>query len=288
MLSLEAGMESLRGNQTHRYAVCWDIERSDATHFRFTTHDHDLILADGFTYSPAGGLNQTAARKESGLREQNQEFSGVITSDKITVDDLRGGKFREAEVTQSLIDFRYPWAGSLQTLKYNIAQTTFDGELWEAEVTGITRRLKQSIGDVVGRTCKADVGDSDCKVNLDHVDYRALGTIAIEISEERRIFKTSGVGTGWGDDFFNHGKLVWTSGNNDDIISMVKDWVSADVQCELILPTPFDIQIGDTFTIYAGCEKTKSVCSSKFSNLVNFRGDPYIPGTDKLLQTPTY
>ena len=287
MLSLEAGMESLRINQTHRYAVCWDILRTDAAHYRFTTHDHALVLADGFEYSPAGGLNQTAARKESGLREQNQEFNGVITSDKITVDDLRAGMFREADVTQYLVDWRYPWAGSLQTLKYYIARTDFDGEVWEAEVTGITRRLKQTIGDVVGRTCKADLGDNDCKINLEQASYRALGSVGT-IVEDRRIFTTSGVGTGFGDDFFNHGELVWTSGPNTGVRSMVKDWISASVQAELILPTPFDIGTGNTFTMYAGCEKTKTVCSNKFSNLVNFRGDPYIPGTDKLMQTPTY
>jgi uncharacterized phage protein (TIGR02218 family) len=34
---------------------------------------------------------------------------------------------------------------------------------------------------------------------------------------------------------------------------------------------------GDTFTVYQGCDHTPGTCSSKFNNLPNFRGFPYVP-----------
>jgi hypothetical protein len=34
---------------------------------------------------------------------------------------------------------------------------------------------------------------------------------------------------------------------------------------------------GDTFTAYPGCDKTQNTCTSKFNNLVNFGGFPYVP-----------
>ena len=34
---------------------------------------------------------------------------------------------------------------------------------------------------------------------------------------------------------------------------------------------------GDTFTVYYGCDHTPGTCQSKFNNLANFRGFPYIP-----------
>ena len=46
-----------------------------------------------------------------------------------------------------------------------------------------------------------------------------------------------------------------------------------------------DIAIGDSFDIIAGCDKTASICSGRFSNIINFRGFPDIPGTDKMLTT---
>jgi uncharacterized phage protein (TIGR02218 family) len=38
------------------------------------------------------------------------------------------------------------------------------------------------------------------------------------------------------------------------------------------------IFVGDKYSILAGCDKTFSMCKSKFNNTVNFRGEPYIPG----------
>lgn len=34
---------------------------------------------------------------------------------------------------------------------------------------------------------------------------------------------------------------------------------------------------GDAFTVYQGCDHTPGTCRSKFNNLPNFRGFPYVP-----------
>ena len=39
---------------------------------------------------------------------------------------------------------------------------------------------------------------------------------------------------------------------------------------------------GQTFTVTAGCDKTVATCSAKFSNAINFRGFPHMPGNDFL------
>lgn len=43
---------------------------------------------------------------------------------------------------------------------------------------------------------------------------------------------------------------------------------------------PFDlpIAVGDTFTLYPGCNGTQDACTNKFNNVVNFGGFPYVPG----------
>ena len=40
---------------------------------------------------------------------------------------------------------------------------------------------------------------------------------------------------------------------------------------------------GDAFTVTAGCDKSFEMCRSRFSNAVNFRGFPHMPGTDRAL-----
>jgi uncharacterized phage protein (TIGR02218 family) len=48
---------------------------------------------------------------------------------------------------------------------------------------------------------------------------------------------------------------------------------------------PYTIETGDRFTIVAGCDKSSKTCIEKFNNIINFRGEPDVPGTDKILTT---
>ncbi len=43
------------------------------------------------------------------------------------------------------------------------------------------------------------------------------------------------------------------------------------------LPLQSAPSAGDTFTVYYGCDHTPGTCQSKFNNLANFRGFPYVP-----------
>jgi uncharacterized phage protein (TIGR02218 family) len=54
----------------------------------------------------------------------------------------------------------------------------------------------------------------------------------------------------------------------------------------LFLGMPFVITPGDKISIYRGCNKSISDCSTVFDNVVNYRGEPYVPGTDILMRSP--
>lgn len=95
-------------------------------------------------------------------------------------------------------------------------------------------------------------------------------------------------------DFFDFGALVWESGLNAGHSSQVK---SATVPAfELLLQTPFAINPGDAFRVSAGCDKTRATCRDRFriagsrdfalGNVVNFRGEPDLPGRDVIFRTP--
>ncbi|MDN7456602.1 DUF2163 domain-containing protein [Burkholderia cenocepacia] len=81
--------------------------------------------------------------------------------------------------------------------------------------------------------------------------------------------------------YFAYGKVVWTSGQNKGFTSAVKVFSPGVVT--LGLPTPNPIAVGDTYTIYAGCDKQMGTCRDRWNNLVHFRGEPYVPGPDTLL-----
>ena len=49
-------------------------------------------------------------------------------------------------------------------------------------------------------------------------------------------------------------------------------------------PFPYPVQVGDTFALIVGCDRQRSTCGMKFNNVVNFRGEPDLPGMDRLIQ----
>jgi len=48
------------------------------------------------------------------------------------------------------------------------------------------------------------------------------------------------------------------------------------------------VEEGDRFIITAGCDKQFSTCRKKFSNALNFRGFPHMPGNDFVLSYATH
>lgn len=66
----------------------------------------------------------------------------------------------------------------------------------------------------------------------------------------------------------------------------IKDWIAADSRVVLYLALPNDIQVGDELRLYPGCDKTLATCRDKFDNVINFRGEPFVPGSDFLARYP--
>jgi uncharacterized phage protein (TIGR02218 family) len=84
------------------------------------------------------------------------------------------------------------------------------------------------------------------------------------------------------DGYFSLGYIVWTSGDNLGAVSSVKGYLNADGAFQLIYPLTAIPNNGDTFTAFPGCDKTQSTCTTKFSNIANFRGYPFVPTPETL------
>ena len=48
---------------------------------------------------------------------------------------------------------------------------------------------------------------------------------------------------------------------------------------------PYAIELGDAYEAIVGCNKQFNTCVNRFNNAVNFRGEPHVPGSDRLLET---
>lgn len=76
-------------------------------------------------------------------------------------------------------------------------------------------------------------------------------------------------------DNFTLGTVRFTSGANNGVTRSVRFQSGGQFVFALPLTTP--PLAGDTFLAWPGCNKMKDTCSSKFNNLVNFRGFPFVP-----------
>ncbi len=100
-------------------------------------------------------------------------------------------------------------------------------------------------------------------------------TVVVAIAEPR-------AADGW----FTGGVFTWETGDNAGRACEVRSWVQATATLTLFLPQPFAIQLGDAFRVWPGCDKRLATCTGRFGNVLNFRGEPYLPGQDELMRYP--
>lgn len=280
MITWTASQQSYMGREVLGLCQCWKITRRDGAILRFTDHDRQ-ILFEGELYYPTGGANQSATQKQTGFRSRNRDMIGVLTSAAITDDDLRAGRYQDAQVDIYLITWE-DGATSEYFLHdvYWIDDITFNDGDYTATLTSVTSFLEKDVGGIITRDCRHNLGDARCQVALG--PFTTTGEVTAVVAQRLR------VETDLTDDdgYYNNGVLTWTSGANDGLAVEIRSSVQTDGVLLFWLRSPFDIEVGDTFSIVAGCNKLLETCRDVFDNVVNFGGYPHVPGTDKLRRTP--
>jgi uncharacterized phage protein (TIGR02218 family) len=261
---------------------CWKLIRRDGAAFGFTDHDRDLVVG-GTAYAARSGLEAAEATAELGFAVGGGEVSGALVSAGLTEDDISSGLYDDASVETWLVN----WSNVEERLLLDIGTI---GEIrradggFIAEVRGLMHRYDEERGRLFRATCSADLGDAACGVNLAASAYSDAGTVTR--TDERLSIAASGIG--FADGWCTGGRLTWTSGSNSGISVEIKVHraVQGTDEFDLWQRAPQAIQVGDTFRVTAGCDKTHAVCRAKFRNVANFRGFPHMPGNDFIIRMP--
>ncbi|WP_343525766.1 DUF2163 domain-containing protein [Sphingomonas sp.] len=258
------------------WVLCWRIDRRDGVTIGLTGHDHDLWI-DGLRYRAAPGLTPSAIVRGDGLDPDLMEASGALTSAAIGERDLLGGRWDGASVAAIAVD----WTGvepAVPLGQGEIGTMQLGEGGFTAELRGIGALLDQPVAEETSPDCRAALGDRRCRVAM---------------AGRRRLVRV----TGWDGDAtltldavepvanaYGQGRLIWFGGANAGLEAMVAR--SEENRIRLSAAPAFAVEGRPLVELVEGCDKRLDTCLSRFGNVVNFRGEPFLPGIDLLTRYP--
>jgi uncharacterized phage protein (TIGR02218 family) len=269
------------GNTT--VARAWRITRRDGLVMGFTDHDQDLSF-EGTVFKAETGLTAQALAQSTGLSVDNAEAVGSLSDGAISEADLFAGRYDSALVTAWLVNWGNPVERSV-VFRGSIGEISQAGPEFRAELRGLTENLNVPQGRVYQRPCSARLGDAQCGFDLSSSGYFVEAPVLGV--ETNRLF-TFAVMPQFAEGWFSAGRVEVTSGPAAGLIGVVKSdkTTSAGRVIEMWSAFRADVNVGDNIRVEAGCDKRAETCKVKFSNFLNFRGFPHIPGEDWMMAHP--
>ena len=259
-------------------SLLWRITRSDNVVMGFTSHDRDIVY-NNTTYKASTSFDSSTFESSVGMQVDNLNIASILNSDDITDDDLRRGVYDSARVDIYLINFSSPQDGVAHLFRGFLGETKLTKLGYNAEILGLTSKLETKIGQLYSPLCRVNLGSDACKVATS--SFTETGQVTSVISRQK--FSDSS-NTGQEDDWFSQGLITFTSGDNDGKSYEVKSYIQSSGTIELYVAADFDVSVGDSYSIVAGCDKKFTTCQTKFNNAKNFQGEPHVPGNDFLIE----
>ena len=300
MLTIPAGFHD--GTVTS-LQVCWVVTRRDGVEIRGTEWDRDLVITTGTwagTYLARAGITGSDVRSTSDLSVDNLEVIGALaaplTTDSssasslflldVSAADIEAGLLDNAEAVTFLVNsddpdlyqrvLRAGWLGN--------SQRTAEGQ-YKIELRGLTQALSQGIVKTYGVGCHWELGSTPassppglCRVDMTPFTFDRIVTGVTS----RRVFDID-LPFGVLLHLIPGGTVTWTSGLNTGYTMEIKEYIS--LQMTLYLPMPNDIEVGDTFVVRTGCNKSRETCVNDYNNVHNFGGwGVLVPGQTEILK----
>jgi uncharacterized phage protein (TIGR02218 family) len=257
--------------------LAWGLKvvRPDAVVYGFTSASADVTISS-VLYKSAPGLDVTGLSLSAGMNVDNLELTTLDDGTVFTKSDVLAGVWKNS----AFVLFRYNWASPTDGVDVMLAGNLGDVELrrntvW-CELHGLQRILQESVGNVSTKNCRARLGDALCTKDL--TTFTKTGTLTTVTSAQvfRDSARTEAV------DYFTEGTITFNAGIYAGLPLKVKAYASNGT-FTLALPMIAPPLVGYTYTAVAGCQKRLAEdCATKFSNVLNFQGEPHRPLMDDL------
>lgn len=274
MRPIDPNLQAHLNTGTTTLCYCWRLSLASGERLGFTDHDK-AVAFDGTSFEAQAGFTSSEIASSLGLSVDNLEAQGALSSTKLAAPRLQAGDFDNAIIEIWTVNWQDPSQRLLER-KGNLGEVTYGQGAFKAEVRGLAHLMNQRSGRLYQYGCDAQFGDARCGVAV--ASFSATATIS-SASGSRLL--VSGL-AGYADEWFTRGRLNFTSAANLGRVLDIKRYrlLSSGTEINLWAAPKFSIALGETVSLVAGCNKQLTTCISKFSNAVNFRGFPHMPGND--------
>lgn len=275
-------MKTIPINLANHYAspttnLSWALKvtRKDTTVYAFTSDMVDTEIA-GITYLASQGLDVSNIEISAGFAVSNLELTTLDDGTIFNRPDILAGKWYNAKFELFRYNSLAPSDGVDTILVGTLGEVEMRNGSIMVELRGLQQYLQQPIGSVSSKTCRARFGDALCTKSI--ATFTVTGSITSVTSQQIFTDTTRAEAADW----FSEGSVTFTSGSAEGLTSKIKTHAAGGV-ITLTLPILLQLSVGDTYSMVAGCRKRLTEdCNTKFSNAINFQGEPHLPGVDAL------
>jgi uncharacterized phage protein (TIGR02218 family) len=257
----------------------------------YTGHDTDLTCGDNKYRHIA--IEHGDIEESRGTETATMDLTiNYNPSDTITPNDertwfraLKDGVFDKAYVSLDRLYSPIPWQYNMPNIPIDyVLKSRFFGRMDVQEVKldhasiqvksptdMLTRELPRNL---VKPSCLNHFGDFMCQ--YDPETFRKTVTAQAGSNQSKIV-----IGQTFTQGDYNNGLICCTGGKNKGQFSTIRTYANGEV----ILFKPFveEVQVGDTFDMLCGCDKTLKMCRDVYKNLEHFRGCPFLPCKNVLI-----
>lgn len=266
-------------------ADLWTFRLANGTVLRWTNADVALPWS-GNTFALGPGIERGKCRWSLSLDVDELSVTiypraaDLVGSSPLVL-ALRRGDFDGASVT---LDRAYLQPGSATIV--GVLSGWFVGTLGALEGDGLsyTGTVRSPLADldapfprnVVQAQCGNRLFDQVCGLNPN--SHRTTGSVTGAVNANRTAFQTTV--TAFADGYFTLGRFRWLTGANAGRAQTVRANFGPAGGLQFPVGWPDAVVAGDTFELFAGCDKRLTTCSTKFANTARFRGMPFVPAPE--------
>jgi len=260
-------------NEVSTLAYQWVVQRPDGVGFATTSHDR-VQQQGSVRLEPTADMSPGELLISDDLFGSSLSLEGGLSHTAIISEELASGRLSGSLVRLLAGD----WSQAVPAVllaEGTLGSIDVQGDRIAADIDLVPSAAYRTVCSQTSPECRATLGDRRCSINMRSRRRRIL----VDAIEDDAIVIAP-------DDYagFRMGRLRWSSGPGCGVEQLIIDVDGPRLR--LLGGIDERILVGDRAIISEGCDGRRATCSERFNNILNFRGEPSLPGSEILMRFP--